>query len=224
MALLLRKLFETPNDSLMGLARIVAGIVFFPHGTQKVFGWFGGSGFAATMQFFTQTMHIPAAFGFLAIMAEFAGGLGLILGLFGRIAAFGIFVEMIVAVAMVHSKIGRVTDAFRKKSLVSTLQIIPVDGTADRIAGSIFWVRVAGRGDVYVQVTVRTDRQILQLMAVGSSEFRAAGVWQIRYNHLFIEQLVTVGFVAESTDLVRFTDVNVGFASDRSKNHPVRKP
>jgi putative oxidoreductase len=43
---------------------------------------------------------------FLAIMAEFAGGLGLIIGLLGRIAAFGIFVNMIVAVAMVHGKIG----------------------------------------------------------------------------------------------------------------------
>src|SRR6516225_481508 len=118
----------------------------------------------------------------------------------------------------------RVTDAFRKKSPVSTLQIIPVDGTADRVAGRVFRVRVAGRGDVYVQVTVRTDRQILQLMAVGSSKFRAAGVWQIWYNHLSIEQPVAVGIVAESTDLIRFTDVNVSCASDRSKNHPVRMP
>ncbi len=106
MALMLRKLFETRNDPAIGLVRLVVGIVFFVHGTQKVFGWFGGGGFAGTMQFFTQMMHVPAPFAFLAIMAEFAGGLGLILGLLGRVAAFGIFVEMVVAVAMVHSKIG----------------------------------------------------------------------------------------------------------------------
>ena len=82
------------------------GVIFLGHGTQKVFGWFGGPGFAGTMQFFTEMMHIPAPLAFLAIMAEFAGGLGLIFGLFGRVAALGIFVNMLVAVAMVHSKIG----------------------------------------------------------------------------------------------------------------------
>jgi len=39
-------------------------------------GWFGGYGFAGTMGFFTNMMHIPAAFAFLAIAAEFFGGLG----------------------------------------------------------------------------------------------------------------------------------------------------
>lgn len=84
----------------------MVGIVFFMHGTQKVFGWFGAGGFAGTMHFFTDMMHISPLFAFLAIVAEFCGGLGLILGLLGRVAAFGIFVEMIVAVAMVHSRVG----------------------------------------------------------------------------------------------------------------------
>jgi putative oxidoreductase len=57
------------------------------------------------MQFFTQMMHVPAAFAFRAIMVEFADGLGLIIGLLGRVAALGIFLTTIVAVAMVHSKI-----------------------------------------------------------------------------------------------------------------------
>jgi putative oxidoreductase len=55
---------------------------------------------------FTGYMHIPAPFAFLAIAAEFFGGLGLILGFLTRIAAFGIAVNMVVAVAMVHSKFG----------------------------------------------------------------------------------------------------------------------
>jgi len=69
-------------------------------------GWFGGYGFAGTMGFFTNMMHIPAAFAFLAIAAEFFGGLGLILGFLTRVAAFGILVNMLVAVAMVHSHVG----------------------------------------------------------------------------------------------------------------------
>jgi putative oxidoreductase len=54
------------------------------------------------MGFFTGVMHIPALFAFLALAAEFFGGLGLIFGFLTRIAAFGIFSNMIVAVAMVH--------------------------------------------------------------------------------------------------------------------------
>src|SRR4029077_7688250 len=67
---------------------------------------FGGYGFSGTMGFFTGVMHIPAVFAFLAITAEFFGGLGLILGLFTRVAAFGISCNMIVAVAMVHHQFG----------------------------------------------------------------------------------------------------------------------
>src|ERR1700693_3280554 len=55
---------------------------------------------------FTGYMHIPAPFAFLAIAAEFFGGLGLILGFLTRIASVGIAVNMVVAVAMVHSKFG----------------------------------------------------------------------------------------------------------------------
>jgi len=86
--------------------RLVLGSVFFAHGAQKVLGWFGGYGLGPTLQMFTQYMHIPAPFAWLAIAAEFLGGLGLIFGVFTRLAAFGIAVDMIVAVAMVHWKNG----------------------------------------------------------------------------------------------------------------------
>jgi len=69
-------------------------------------GWFGGYGFTGTMGFFTGMLHIPAPFAALAIGAEFFGGLGLIVGLFSRVAAFGIFCNMLVAVAMVHHQFG----------------------------------------------------------------------------------------------------------------------
>jgi putative oxidoreductase len=69
-------------------------------------GWFGGFGFSGTMGFFTGTMHIPAPLAFLAIAAEFFGGVGLILGCLTRIAAFGIAINMLVAIATVHGAFG----------------------------------------------------------------------------------------------------------------------
>jgi putative oxidoreductase len=103
---MIRKLIATENDAAITVLRLVVGIVFFTHGAQKMLGWFGGYGFTGTMGFFTEMLHIPAVFAFLAIAAEFFGGLGLIVGLFTRVAAFGIFCEMLVAVALVHRHFG----------------------------------------------------------------------------------------------------------------------
>jgi putative oxidoreductase len=97
----LRKLLSTPNDMTLTLVRLVLGIVFFAHGAQKMLGWFGGYGFSGTMGFFTHN-GIPVPLAFLAICAEFFGGLGLIVGLLSRIAAFGIMVNMLVAIVTVH--------------------------------------------------------------------------------------------------------------------------
>ena len=101
-----RKLLATSDDWTLTLLRLVMGVIFFAHGAQKTFGWFGGYGFSGTMGFFTQMMHIPAPFAFLAICAEFLGGVGLILGALGRIAAFGIACNMAVAILMVHHNFG----------------------------------------------------------------------------------------------------------------------
>jgi putative oxidoreductase len=98
----MKRLLATPNDGILALMRLVLGIVFFLHGSQKMLGWFGGSGFSGTMHFFTGLLHIPAPLAALAICAEFFGGLGLIVGLLTRIAAFGISVNMVVAIWMVH--------------------------------------------------------------------------------------------------------------------------
>lgn len=99
------KLFKTPDDYTLTLLRLVLGVVFFAHGAQKVLGWWGGYGFTGTMGFFTGTMGIPAPLAFLAIMAEFLGGLGLIAGAVSRVAAFGIFSVMVVALK-VHLPFG----------------------------------------------------------------------------------------------------------------------
>jgi putative oxidoreductase len=97
-----RKLVSTSNDYTLTIVRLVLGVTFLMHGAQKMLGWFGGYGFHATMGFFTQQMGIPAPLAFLAICAEFFGGLGLLVGLLSRIAALGIIVNMLVAIATVH--------------------------------------------------------------------------------------------------------------------------
>ena len=99
-------LLRTKADWGTTLLRLTLGIVMFPHGAQKLLGWFGGYGYRGTMDFFTNQMHIPALPAFLAIMAEFAGSLGLITGLLTRVAAFGILANMIVALVLVHSHVG----------------------------------------------------------------------------------------------------------------------
>ena len=102
----MRKLLATDNSLATAILRLVLGVVFFAHGAQKMLGWFGGNGYSGTMRFFTGSLHIPAVFAFLAIAAEFLGGLGLIAGFLTRIAAFGIFSTMVVAIAMVHRGFG----------------------------------------------------------------------------------------------------------------------
>ena len=100
------KIFATDSDTATSIVRLMLGIIFFAHGAQKLLGWFGGPGFSGTMGLFTGYLHISAPLAFLAMAAEFFGGLGLILGFLTRIAAFGIAVNMEVAVAMVHSNFG----------------------------------------------------------------------------------------------------------------------
>ncbi|HVP55059.1 MAG TPA: DoxX family protein [Candidatus Eisenbacteria bacterium] len=97
-----RRLVSTSNDFTYTIVRLVLGVVFFAHGAQKMLGWFGGYGFSGTMGFFTHAMHIPAPLAFLAICAEFFGGLGLIVGFLSRVAAFGISINMLVAIFTVH--------------------------------------------------------------------------------------------------------------------------
>ena len=102
---MLTKLIRTNPSAVPAILRLVLGAVFFTHGAQKMLGWWGGYGFSGTMNSM-EHMGIPAVFAFLAIAAEFFGGLGLILGLLGRVAAFGIACTMVVAIVKVHAANG----------------------------------------------------------------------------------------------------------------------
>lgn len=98
----MRSLLATEDRFAPTLARLALGFVFFFHGMQKLFGWFGGFGFNGTLHFFTDQQHIPVVFAVLAILAEGLGSIGLLLGFLSRVAAFGIACNMVVAVYLVH--------------------------------------------------------------------------------------------------------------------------
>ena len=102
---MVRRLLKTDNDPAALIARVALGSVIFPHGAQKALGWFGGGGFHATMDGFAH-MGIPAPLAFLAIVAEFAGSIGLVMGCLSRIAAFGVLCNMVVAAVLVSAPHG----------------------------------------------------------------------------------------------------------------------
>lgn len=90
-------------DSLALLAlRLPLGLIFIAHGSQKLFGVFGGHGLTATFATFETKLGIPPIFTLLAIIAEFGGGVGVLCGIFTRLSAFGIAAVMAVAIYKVH--------------------------------------------------------------------------------------------------------------------------
>lgn len=95
-------LFETDDRLGPLVLRLGLAIVIWPHGAQKLIGWFGGSGFSGTMEMFTQNLNIPAPLAVVAILTEFFGPVLLVLGLLTRVAALGIGIQMTVAALLVH--------------------------------------------------------------------------------------------------------------------------
>jgi putative oxidoreductase len=108
-------LLGTDGDWVIAIARIALGVVFFAHGAQKMLGWFGGTGLQTTVRIFREHLHIPAPLAVLAVAAEFLGGLGLIVGLFSRVAALSIAAVMCVALFAVHRKFGFFMDWYGDK-------------------------------------------------------------------------------------------------------------
>lgn len=88
------------------IVRLALAVVIFPHGAQKLLGWYGGYGFAGTMGFFTATMGIPWILALGVILVEFFGSLLLAVGLLVRPAALALGVVMSVAMITVHAQHG----------------------------------------------------------------------------------------------------------------------
>lgn len=81
--------------------RLVLGVVFIAHGAQKLFGWFGGNGLDGTARFFESSGFSPGKpLAFLAGLAEFGGGIALILGLLTSFAGAALVATMAGATAV----------------------------------------------------------------------------------------------------------------------------
>lgn len=89
------------NISLL-ILRLTLGGVMFAHGAQKLFGWFGGGGFKASMNYFTGTVGVPYFLGVLIILGESLGAIALMLGFSTRFMALSLFVIMIGAMIVGH--------------------------------------------------------------------------------------------------------------------------
>ena len=87
------------------VVRLILGVIFFAHGAQKVFGWFGGRGLSQTIAGFRQ-MNIPAAATVTASCIECFGGLAMIVGLLARPVALALIAVMLVAIKKVHARHG----------------------------------------------------------------------------------------------------------------------
>ena len=100
---LIRKLTASQAGYGMTILRILTGITFMAHGSQKLFGWFGGYGLAGVGQWMESLGLTPGyLMALLAGSGEFFGGLALIIGLLVRPAAAVLTFTLLVAIFTVH--------------------------------------------------------------------------------------------------------------------------
>ncbi len=83
--------------------RLMTGVIFFWHGAQKAFGWFGGNGFSGVVENLSNMQFpLPTVMALLLVLAELVGGLMLIVGIVPRFAAGALAVVMVVALCTAH--------------------------------------------------------------------------------------------------------------------------
>ena len=164
------------------LLRVVIGGTMFSHGAQKLFGWFGGHGLRGTAGFFGQLgWRAPTLMALLAGLAE-ASGLSFAAGFLTPLAALGIAVVMLNAIAVVHWKNGFFNgDGGIEFPLALATVAVAVAATGpgrfsiDRVIGwdddisGIWWgvgVVAAAIAISFVTLTVFRHRERLQEQAV----------------------------------------------------------
>lgn len=111
----MKNFFHTADEWTGLILRLTVGLVIFPHGAQKLLGWFGGFGFSGTMGFFTETLHLPWLVALLVIIGESFGSVALMLGLLTRFTAASYIVIMLGAITMAHLPNGFFMNWFGKQ-------------------------------------------------------------------------------------------------------------
>lgn len=99
----IKAVFATRAGFGLTVVRILVGIIFVAHGSQKLFGAFGGYGLEGTGQYMASLGLTPGyLMALLSGSAEFFGGLGLVVGLLARPAAVVLAATLVVAIFSVH--------------------------------------------------------------------------------------------------------------------------
>ena len=111
----MRALLATEDGWAGLILRLTLGLVMFPHGAQKLLGWYGGFGSDGTLGFFTQQMGMPWLIAFLVIIGESFGSLALFAGLMTRFTAASLAIIMLGAITMVHLPNGFFMNWFGKQ-------------------------------------------------------------------------------------------------------------
>ena len=99
-------LLTDPNNLAAFAARMALGIVVFPHGAQKLFGWWGGYGLSGTLHYLTGGPNIPWILALLVILIESVGALMIFFGFCTRFAAFATLCNFIGVMFHSHAKNG----------------------------------------------------------------------------------------------------------------------
>ena len=102
----LQRVLATDSHLAGPLLRLTLAVVMFPHGAQKLLGWWGGYGFEGTMGFLTGTVGLPWILGLGVVLLEFFGPLLLLAGLATRPVALAFAGIMVGAIASVHGSHG----------------------------------------------------------------------------------------------------------------------
>ena len=100
------KIIHTDESWTGTVLRLAVALVIFPHGAQKLLGWFGGYGLLGTMGFLTGTAGLPWLIALAVIMIEFFGSLSILAGLFSRIWSLGLLGLMTGIILTVHVRNG----------------------------------------------------------------------------------------------------------------------
>lgn len=134
-------------DAGLLLLRVVVGLLFIGHGTQKLFGWFGGGGIRGSQGYF-QSLGYPPAMAILAGMAETGGGTLIALGWLTPLAAAAITVVMVNVIGVKWSHgVWEVRDGFEYPlTVVGVMALLALGGPgAYSIDGLLGW-HLAGLG------------------------------------------------------------------------------
>lgn len=100
---IINKITGSNNNISMTILRIIVGIIFIAHGSQKLFGLFGGYGLEGTGQFMVSIGLQPGyLMALLAGLGEFVGGLLVLVGLFTRLGSLLLIAVSLVAMFVVH--------------------------------------------------------------------------------------------------------------------------